>query len=414
MRIIHTSDWHLGQNFMGKSRACEHQAFFRWLFKKIKKHKVDALIVSGDVYDTGSPPSYAREMFNQFVVDLQDTGCQMVVLAGNHDSVATLNESSELLSCLNTQVISKVSLDKPESQLISLKNRQGKVEAILCAIPFIRPRDVLISQAGQSGRDKQQAMQQAIADYYQQVYQLALKKRGKKKIPIIASGHLTTVGASTSDSVREIYIGTLDAFPAKAFPPVDYMALGHIHQTQKVAKSEQIRYCGSPLPLSFDEAGGVDKSVLLVDFKADKFMHAKPLMIPRSQPMQVIKGNLKQIEKQIKSLADKYELAGRQTVWLEIVVSEQDYMNDLQGRVQAMTEGLPLEVLRLKRDSRSRQNKKQLKQKETLNELTVNDVFERRLSEEDWQDKEEKARLKRIKHQFRKVVDELVSGVDSQ
>ena len=395
---------------MGKSRAPEHAAFFKWLLAQIEEHNVDALIVAGDVYDTGSPPSYAREMFNQFVVDLQDTGCQMVVLAGNHDSVATLNESSELLSCLNTQVISKVTLDKPEAQLISLKSRQGKEAAILCAIPFIRPRDVLISQAGQSGRDKQQAMQQAIADYYQQVYQLALEKRGKRKIPVIASGHLTTVGASTSDSVREIYIGTLDAFPAKAFPPVDYMALGHIHQSQKVAKSEQIRYCGSPLPLSFDEAGGVDKSVLLVDFKADKFVNAKPLMIPRSQPMQIIKGDLKQIEKQIKSLAEKHDLADRQTVWLEIIVSSQDYLNDLQNRIQAITEGLPVEVLRLKRETKDRQSKHRQKQKETLNELTIDDVFERRLSEQDWQTKEEKQRLARIRVSFKQLVDELESG----
>lgn len=80
MRIIHTSDWHLGQHFFTKSQAAEHQAFLHWLIKQIEENQVDALIVAGDIFDTGSPPSYARELYNCFVVELQPTGCQLVVL----------------------------------------------------------------------------------------------------------------------------------------------------------------------------------------------------------------------------------------------------------------------------------------------------------------------------------------------
>ncbi len=105
MRILHTSDWHLGQNFYSKSRAAEHQAFLDWLQETAQAHQVDAIIVAGDIFDTGSPPSYARELYNRFVVNLQQTGCHLVVLAGNHDSVATLNESRDILAFLNTTVI---------------------------------------------------------------------------------------------------------------------------------------------------------------------------------------------------------------------------------------------------------------------------------------------------------------------
>ena len=101
MRILHTSDWHLGQNFYSKSRAAEHQAFLDWLLETAQSHQVDAIIVAGDIFDTGSPPSYARELYNRFVVNLQQTGCHLVVLAGNHDSVATLNESRDILAFLN-------------------------------------------------------------------------------------------------------------------------------------------------------------------------------------------------------------------------------------------------------------------------------------------------------------------------
>ncbi|HDJ8590053.1 TPA: exonuclease subunit SbcD, partial [Escherichia coli] len=105
MRILHTSDWHLGQNFYSKSREAEHQAFLDWLLETAQAHLVDAIIVAGDVFDTGSPPSYARTLYNRFVVNLQQTGCHLVVLAGNHDSVATLNESRDIMAFLNTTVV---------------------------------------------------------------------------------------------------------------------------------------------------------------------------------------------------------------------------------------------------------------------------------------------------------------------
>lgn len=414
MRIIHTSDWHLGQNFMGKSRAKEHQAFLDWLLEQITSQQVDALIVAGDVFDTGTPPSYAREMFNRFVVDLQAVACQFIVLAGNHDSVATLNESKSLLACLNTQLISSVnkSSENQQDSIIPLYKRNGKVGAILCAVPFIRPRDVLLSQAGQSADDKKKSMQQAIADYYQTLYQQAvdyrksLKKEKSQKgtLPIIGTGHLTTVGATSSDSVREIYIGTLDAFPASAFPALDYIALGHIHQSQKVAKSEHIRYSGSPIPLSFDESKQ-GKSVLLVDFDEGKFKQTTALEIPCFQQMRVIKGDLKSIETQLLELSAS--VADEETIWLEIVVSSQDYLNDLQVRIEKMIEGLPIEVLRLHRERKTSQKALQQQEKETLNELGVMDVFERRLSEEDWQSETEKSSLKRIKKQFKSVLNEL-------
>lgn len=153
MKILHTSDWHLGQNFFTKSRRYEHQSFLQWLLELVDKESVDAIIIAGDVFDTGSPPSYAREMYNQFVVDLHRTDCLLVVLGGNHDSVSMLNESKELLACLNTHVIANTH-DDIESQVITLLTRTKEVGAVLCAVPFIRPRDVVQSVAGGSSTDK--------------------------------------------------------------------------------------------------------------------------------------------------------------------------------------------------------------------------------------------------------------------
>lgn len=406
MRIIHTSDWHLGQHFFTKSRAAEHQAFLRWLIRQIEENQVDALIVAGDIFDTGSPPSYARELYNRFVVELQPTGCQLVVLGGNHDSVSTLNESRDLLSYLNTTVISCASRNL-EQQIITLKNHQQQPAALLCAIPFLRPRDLVTSQAGESGGQKQLALQEAIAAHYQALYQRAIELRTELglPLPIIATGHLTTLGVTTSDSVRDIYIGTLDAFPAQAFPPADYIALGHIHRAQQVAKTEHIRYSGSPIALSFDELSK-EKSVYLVEFAQQTLASVTPLFIPQFQPMQLIKGDLQQIEQQLAKFVDHQGLP----VWLDIEVATKDYLTDIQRRIQALTADLPVEVVLLRRSKEQRNNSIERQEKETLNELSVADVFERRLAQE--ADLAE-PRQQRMRQMFSQVVEEITQGKDA-
>lgn len=401
MRLIHTSDWHLGQYFFTKSRAPEHQAFLDWLVLQVEIHQVDAVIVAGDIFDTGSPPSYARELYNRFIVNLQRTGCQLVVLAGNHDSVATLNESRELLSCLNTQVIATVN-DDLARQVITLNDRQGNPGAILCAIPFLRPRDLLASRAGESGNDKQLALQEAITQHYSALYQAACVKRDALglALPIIATGHLTTVGVTTSDSVRDIYIGTLDAFPAQAFPPADYVALGHIHRAQKIAKTSHIRYSGSPIPLSFDEASN-EKSVYLLDFTDANLNSVDTLHVPRTQPMDIIRGTLAEIEQQL--LAYEQRDNGP-VVWLDIEVATQDYLSDIQRRIQQLTDPLPVEVVLLRRSKEQRMQGLLQQEKETLKELSVSEVFERRLAQDPTA---EEGRQQRIRTLFSQLIEEI-------
>ncbi len=401
MKVLHTSDWHLGQHFIGKSRAAEHQKFISWLLVQITEHYIDAVIIAGDVFDTGAPPSYAREMYNQFVVEINKLGCQLVVLAGNHDSVATLNESKALLAYLNTSVVANVTQDL-SSQVLVLNqihgDKKGEPGAVLCAIPYIRPKDVLISTSGESGKDKQQALGQAIKDHYANLYQLAIEKKSSLKLdlPVIATGHLMALGVKSSDSVRDIYIGSLEAFSAAEFPAANYIALGHIHRPQVVAKSEHIRYCGSPIPLSFDELG-TDKQVLIAEFSDGKLDQVTTLKVPVFQPMNVIKGGLQEIETQLKSIDNP---ADELPIWLYIEVETQDYLTDLQQRVVKLTQDLNVEVLQLKRARTNRQVAIESQQKEVLAELTPSDVFEKRLALENFETQEEQQRLSRIKQTF--------------
>ncbi|MGE8362667.1 exonuclease subunit SbcD [Pseudomonas sp.] len=380
MRILHTSDWHLGQHFMGKTRQAEHQAFCAWLIEQVREHQVDAVLIAGDIFDTGAPPSYAREQYNRFIVELRDTGCELVVLGGNHDSVAMLGESKTLLAQLGTRVIPGVCETLGE-QLLVLKGRDGQPAALLCGIPFIRPRDVLQSQAGQSAEDKQKSLQQAIQQHYQALYALAEAKRAElgNALPIVATGHLTTVGASASESVREIYVGSLEAFPTSAFPPAAYVALGHIHRPQKVGGLEHIRYCGSPIALSFDEARQ-QKEVLLVELDASGLRGVTPLPVPCFQPMQSLRGSLKELPGVIQEVAAQG--SAERPVWLEVLVLSDDYLSDLQSRIATLCDGLPVEVLRIRRERGTAVASLTSTTRETLDELSADDVFARRLQQE--------------------------------
>jgi DNA repair protein SbcD/Mre11 len=386
MRILHTSDWHLGQHFMGKSRQAEHQQLIDWLLIKVAEHAVDAVLVAGDIFDTGTPPSYARELYSQLVVRLHSAGVALLLLGGNHDSVTTLGESRALLACLSTTVIGAA--DDPHAQVVVLPKRggQGVAGCVVCAIPFIRPRDVLQSQAGQSAEDKQQSLQAAIQSHYAAVFDAASIRRAAleaelgHKLPLIATGHLTTVGASTSESVREIYVGSLNAFPSTAFPVVDYIALGHIHQPQKVGGFNHIRYCGSPIPLGFDEVRQ-QKEVLLVDLDANGLQTITPLPVPRFQALVSVSGNLVALAASILAAA-AYGTSER-PVWLEVTVAEDDYLSDLPVRLGAMTEGLPVEVLRIRRQRSNAAATLAAVANETLDELSPHDVFSRRLAQEE-------------------------------
>lgn len=401
MRILHTSDWHLGQHFIGKSREAEHKAFLIWLKKTITDHKVDALIVAGDIFDTGTPPSYARTLYNQFIVELQQTGCQQIVIVGgNHDSVSTLNESKALFACLNTTVVGGVS-ENIDEEVIILNNAKGKPGTVLCAIPFIRPRDVLESRAGESDSDKQLSLQNAIADHYQKVF----IKASEHHLPVIATGHLTTVNGQLSESVREIYIGTLHAFPASGFPPADYIALGHLHKPQKVSGHDHIRYCGSPIPLGFDEASTA-KQVVLVDFDTDKKPVITECPVPVFRSLISIKGSLSDIEKQINELNTKPDL----NTWLDIEVAVEDYLSDIRSPVDDMIADKPFEALKVRRSRDHQSSELRQEAKETLEELNVADVFNKRLLDEPLEDD----RVKALTNAFHEILESLNDDVAEQ
>jgi len=402
LRILHTSDWHLGQHFYGKSRKEEHQAFLAWLLAQVEALSIDVVIVAGDVFDTGTPPSYAREMYFDFAVNMHQLNCPLIVLAGNHDSVAMLTESKSVLAQLGCSIVANASSDINE-QVIQIKDEKGRIQLVVCAIPYIRPKDVLVSRAGMSATEKQQMLEQNIEQHYNNVFHAA-QELANNQVPIVATGHLTTVGASLTESVRDIYIGTLEAYPAAKFPPADYVALGHIHRHQKVAKSQHIRYSGSPIPLSFDEANQ-QKVVLVSEFSQNKLSTVDEIRIPCFQPLAMIKTDLNNIEQMIEQLVSDIELKQGQKVWLDIEVHNSQYLSDLTVRVEQLIKDKPIELLLVRR---AKQNTRALSEEEeniTLDELSLMEVFQAKLAEQDWSSEIEQLRKQRLESLYLQTVE---------
>ncbi len=382
MRILHSSDWHLGQHFFGRSREAEHRQLIRWVLDEVEDKAVDLLLIAGDLFDTGTPPSYARTLFNTLVLGLRERHCRLLVLGGNHDSVATLSEGVHLLRTLDAEV-RPVAAEGVQS-LYRARNRSGAVEALIIACPYLRARDLLQRQAGESAEDKQHALTEALRDHFAACYAAALEeaRRVDPPLPIILTAHLTVVGGVLSESVRDIYIGTLDAFPAALLPPADYTALGHLHRPQQINSAQPVCYSGSPLPLSFDESHG-RKSMQLLEVEPGAPIRCSTLDVPCFQPIAVLEGNLADLEQAFAQLAASRAPAAGQTIWVQVSVAEDDYLNDLVARLEAMSEGLPVEILRTCRVRSHRQQGIEAETvRETLGELEPLEVFQRRLAQE--------------------------------
>ncbi|GLS89867.1 nuclease SbcCD subunit D [Psychromonas marina] len=384
---------------MMKNREPEHRAFLAWLIEQVVTLSIDAVVVAGDIFDSASPASYARKLYSDFIVNLQKAGCtQLIIVSGNHDSVAVLNESKSLLSALNVSVLAGLSDDLSE-HLITIKDKQDN-EAIICALPFLRATDVMLSESGSSADQKQMSLQQGIAKTYQDIYTLAESSKKHQHCPIIATGHLTAVGCSVSESVRDIYIGTLTAFPAQLFPEFDYIALGHLHRAQKVQKSEHIRYSGSPIALSFDEVKH-DKRIIIAEFNESAELTTSEVVIPAFQKLAVITGNLASVIIQINRLIETGE-----SVWVEVKIQESFYRSDVQVQLNDLVAATEVQILKVSTPKIDENSQLHGLQIETLDELKPADLFQKRLdcADAEYISEEQQVQLKTL---FAQSIEEL-------
>ncbi|MBU6159179.1 MAG: exonuclease SbcCD subunit D C-terminal domain-containing protein [Bacteroidetes bacterium] len=343
MRILHTSDWHLGRALYSKTdRKEEHIAFLEWLLDTIKNESIDVLLVAGDIFDTATPGSTSQKLYYDFLIKVIQTGCKdIVIVGGNHDSPSLLNAPKEILSALKITIVGNA-CENIEDQIVLINDKNEEPVLIVCAVPFLRERDICRFVEGQSYEDRSKRINQGIQKHYEDIAEFAESKRKQiaRDIPIIATGHLSVAGGKRNDDdgVREAYIGNIEAVGGDIFPDLfEYVALGHYHIPSVI--KDHIRYCGSPIPMGFGEAGH-QKCVYVIDFTNGK--NISTIHIPVFQKLKSIIGNKDFIYEQLQQLKVSHD-----SVWVEIIYNGEDIFSDLSEWAKEQVNNSGIEILKI-------------------------------------------------------------------
>ncbi|MFY8325172.1 exonuclease SbcCD subunit D [Pseudoalteromonas sp. ZZD1] len=378
MKVLHTSDWHLGQQFYEHSRFSEHQAFFAWLIDTLVTEKIDLLLVAGDIYHTATPAASAENQLYQFIKDVKKCcpTIQVVLIAGNHDSANRILAAQPLLAQFDTHVVGRFDAQHPDDVVIKLNSHSTCAHIV--AMPFLRASDV----STLSGTNDGASYAQGVAQAYKLSTELALIDK-PDTTPLIVMGHLHAKGGDiSSDSERNLVIGGEEAITAKVFSEqADYVALGHLHKAQIVAKSDVIRYSGTPMPMSFSERNYTHQ-VNIIEFehaqKQPISTTVKPLYIPRSADVIVLpKGEcvpLAQLCEQIKDLDTTTHTVAP---YLRVKLKSSDTDTTFREQIEQALEGKNIRfcgIERVRENSQTQTNERvfdDLNQVEMLNPINL-------------------------------------------
>jgi exonuclease SbcD len=359
MKILHTSDWHLGRTlYSKKERQEEYTAFLDWLLKTIKENSIELLLIAGDIFDTASPSSTSQKMYYDFLIKVRNSGCKnVIVVGGNHDSPSFLNAPKVILAALNVSVIGNAS-ENIEDEIIVVNDSKEKPSVIVCGVPFLRERDISRFADGENYATRSKRISENIKKHYKEIAELAENKRKElgEQLPIVATGHLSVAGGQRNedDGVRETYIGNIEAVSSDIFQDTfDYVALGHYHIPSVI--KDHIRYCGSPVPMGFGEAGHT-KCVYVINFNNGKSIET--IEIPVFQKLESIAGDKDFIANRLNELKKT-----NSSVWVEIIYKGADIFPDFSAWVYEQTAGSKIEILKL-------QNRQHLNEVLTTNDTT--------------------------------------------
>ncbi|MCG9129069.1 exonuclease subunit SbcD [Candidatus Poribacteria bacterium] len=306
MRILHTADWHIGQKLHERSRHEEHKQFLDWLLKLIKEHKIQLLLVSGDIFDTSLPSAEATNLYYEFLYKLSnESETYTVIIAGNHDSARHLEAPREFLKMGRIHVVGLV--NDPSECVFTFPPDNPRVA--VAAIPYISENE-LQHISFETEVEKSDRYQEFLKDLYTQC--VAEMPTG---IPKILMGHFFVEGGSISGSERRtqgeplnesqpsIRVGGATAVHAADFPEdVDYVALGHLHRPQTIKGTDfPIRYSGSPIPLRFSEAHYRKKIFILNISDSGVLQQEEEIEIPVFKELCVVEGDELSLQQQAMS-----------------------------------------------------------------------------------------------------------------
>lgn len=380
MKILHTADWHIGKVLHRQSLYEDISLFFDWIINYIRDHKIDLLLVSGDIFDLANPSNSDTKLYYHTLYRLSKTNVKIIITGGNHDSISLLDAPSALLDVLDITVIGGARDDKYE-EIIPIYSHDEIPECIVLAVPFLRDKDLRASMQASETGDKSSIINDAIKLHYDDLVRMAKEKYGDS-VPLLAMGHLYMKGSISSDSEREIHIGNLEGLDSKIIhPEIDYMALGHIHKPQKIGNKNNIRYSGSPVFLDFSERE-YDKMVIEIEIGENEIKSITPVAVPKSREILKFTGDLTSVKNMLKEYQNNYPL----TAFIEIEIQENEFDVLKIQATEDMIESVKSEEFKILKNriifNHTPDSMKMIQnESRTIQDLTPLDIFRQKLSE---------------------------------
>lgn len=344
LRILHTSDWHLGSSLESASRDDEHRRFLAWLLLTLREEASDVLLVAGDVFQYAQPSAEAQRLYYRFLsrVGRETSVRQIVVIGGNHDSASRLDAPREVLDALRIHVVGGLGGEPStwERCLCPIEREGGGVDAVVLAVPFVHEFRLGIRTTGRNPAEITADFREAFRRLYRELADLAEQRW--PGAPLIATGHLTCVGTQAGEYGTEIHqVGTIGGLPGDIFDPrLEYIALGHIHRMFPV-EGTRARYSGSPLAMNVVEARS-PRYVIRVDLDASlpagERATTHKIPVPPWREIVELSGPPEEVLGKLRTLHSKLELPPFVYVKLEV----DEYLTDGPFRVNEAVETHPL------------------------------------------------------------------------
>lgn len=291
MKILHTSDWHVGKVLKGRSRAEEHKAVLAGVIEVARRERPDLVVVAGDLYDTAAPTPEATRLVTRALTALRRTGADVVAIGGNHDNGAALDALRPWAEAAGITLRGSVRED-PDEHVIDGTTAGGERWRI-AALPFLSQRYAV--RAVEMYELTAAEANQTYADHLGRILARLTEGFAEPDRVHLVTAHLTVVGAATGGGERDAHTVLGYAVPATVFPgTAHYVALGHLHRAQQVQGGCPIRYSGSPLAVDFGEQENVP-SVTVVEVTATTAAQVREVPIPAAASLRTVRGTLAQL-----------------------------------------------------------------------------------------------------------------------
>lgn len=406
LKILHTSDLHIGKRLY-QAELCEEQnLFFQWLVSYIRDHKVDVLLISGDVFDVANPSSESRRIYFELLRELMILKCKVIIAGGNHDSPSVLEAPRELLKYLDIHVIGNLPEDYSK-MLVPVKAADGQTKAVIASVPFLRDADLRRYNQDENYEERTEVIRNGIASVFQKT--AVLCKEQFPGVPALAMGHLYVQGGVVSESEREIQVGNLAGLEVKYLPDYfGYYALGHLHKPQE--PGGKFVYSGSPVQLSFSEAGNENRVMLITI--ANQSLTCESISVPIHRRLVRMEGTVEAIREKLR---DYDAGSGQLPDFIELIAREEKHDPAKLLDLETVIEGFKHEYAvilkrRISFADKSIGTASLYDTSQSIAEMKPEEVFVKRLDKEELPDNTRELLLEA----FRDVMEEVQQSIHEE